>query len=147
MNATMILGRAAGALAFGLALAGCVTPQTQPVTERDSALTQGNVQMNLLVGQTTKADVLETFGAPNVTTRDGDGREVWSYQRAARLSQSSSRSGLWNIMLFPGARGAGGAVGSTSSTGFETASRMMTLIIKFDADDVVADFDSRSATF
>lgn len=147
MNTTMILGRAAGALAFGLALTGCVAPQSQPVTERNSALTQGNVQMNLLVGQTTKADVLEAFGAPNVTTRDGDGREVWSYQRAARLSQSSSRSGLWNIMLFPGARGAGGAVGSTSSTGFETASRMMTLIIKFDADDVVADFDSRSATF
>ena len=63
------------------------------------------------------------------------------------MSQSSSRSGLWNILLFPGARGAGGALGASSSTGFETSSRMITLIIKFDADDVVADFNSRSATF
>ena len=146
MNATTILVRA-GALGLGLALTGCMVPQSQPVTERDAALTQGNVQMNLEVGLTTKADVIETFGAPNVTTRDGEGEEVWSYQRAARVSQSSSRSGLWNIMLFPGARGAGGALGTSSSTGFETASRMITLIIKFDANDVVTDFNSRAATF
>ena len=147
MNATMTLVRAASAMGLGLVLTGCMAAQSQPVTERDSALTQGNVQMNLQVGLTTKADVIETFGAPNVTTRDGEGKEVWSYQRAARVSQSSSRSGLWNILLFPGARGAGGALGTSSSTGFETASRMITLIIKFDAGDVVADFNSRSATF
>ena len=146
-DAAVFLVRAAGALGLGLALVGCMAPYSQPVTERDSALTQGNVQMNVLVGQTTKADVLETFGAPNVTTRSGDGEEVWSYQRAARVSQSSSRSGVWNIMLFPGARGAGGGLGTSSSTGFETGSRMITLIIKFDANDVVADFSSRSATF
>ena len=147
MNTTMTLVRAAGALGLGLALTGCVAPQSQPVTERDAALTQGNVQMNLQVGLTTKAEVIETFGAPNVTTRDGEGKEVWSYQRAARVSQSSSRTGLWNILLIPGARGAGGALGTSSSTGFETSSRMITLIIKFDANDVVADFNSRSATF
>lgn len=147
MNATMTPVRAAVALGLGLVLTGCMAPQSQPVTERDAALTQGNVQMNLQVGLTTKAEVIETFGAPNVTTRDGEGKEVWSYQRAARVSQSSSRSGLWNILLFPGARGAGGALGASSSTGFETSSRMITLIIKFDADDVVADFNSRSATF
>lgn len=147
MNATMTLVRAAVALGLGLALTGCMAPQSQPVTERDAALTQGNVQMNLQVGLTTKAEVIETFGAPNVTTRDGEGKEVWSYQRAARVSQSSSRTGLWNILLIPGARGAGGALGASSSTGFETASRMITLIIKFDANDVVADFNSRSATF
>ena len=143
----MLLVRAAGALGLGLALTGCMAPQNMPVTERDSALTQGNVQMNVLVGQTTKADVLDTFGAPNVTTRNSEGEEVWSYQRAARVSQSSSRSGLWNILLFPGGRGAGGGLGTASSTGFETGSRMITLIIKFDANDVVADFNSRSATF
>ena len=63
-------------------LAGCVAPP-QPLTEKNSSLTQGNVQMNLIVGDTSKAYVLEAFGSANVTTRDGAGREVWSYQRAA----------------------------------------------------------------
>ena len=57
-----------------LVLPGCV-PAPQPLTERNAALTQGNIQMHLVVGQTTKAEVLETFGAPNITTRDGSGRE------------------------------------------------------------------------
>jgi hypothetical protein len=37
-----------------------------PVNARNSILTQGKVQLNLHVGQTTKAQVLEAFGSPNV---------------------------------------------------------------------------------
>jgi len=125
---------AIGILAFG---SGCVaTPQ--PVSARNSALTQGNVQMNLQVGTTNKAVVLETFGAPNVTTRDGQGQEVWTYQRQAQVSQSSSKSGYWTVIL---------AGGSSDAAGFETTSRMITLIIKFDANDVVSDFNSRTSNF
>ena len=122
---------------LGLVLPGCVPPP-QPLTERNSALTQGNIQMNLIVGQTTKAAVLETFGAPNVTTRDGSGKEVWTYQRAAQVAQSSNRSGYWTVIL---------AGQSSSASGFETGSRMITLIIKFDGNDVVTDFRSRTSDF
>jgi outer membrane protein assembly factor BamE (lipoprotein component of BamABCDE complex) len=124
-------------IGLGLVLPGCV-PAPQPLTERNAALTQGNIQMRLAVGQTTKAEVLETFGAPNITTRDGSGREVWTYQRAAQVSQSSSRSGYWTVIL-------GGQ--SSSASGFESGSRMITLIIKFDSSDVVTDFRSRTSDF
>ena len=118
-------------------LGGCVTPP-QPVTERNSQLTQGSVQMNLTIGHTTKAQVIESFGSPNITTRDGAGREVWTYQRSAQVSQSSSQSGAWSVIL---------AGKSTEAAGFESTSRMITLIIKFDNNDVVADFKSRTSTF
>jgi len=124
-------------IGLGLALPGCVPPP-QPLTERNSALTQGNIQMNLVVGRTTKAQVLETFGAPNITTRDGSGQEVWTYQRAAQVSQSSSRSGYWTIIL---------AGQNSSASGLESGSRMFTLIIKFDNGDVVTDFRSRTSDF
>ena len=123
-------------LTVGL-LAGCVTPP-EPVTKQNSPLTQGNVQLNMVVGKTTKAEVLEVFGAPNITTRDGAGREVWTYQRAAQVSQSSEQKGyfIWTLVL----------VGqSSSASGFESSSRMTTLIIKFDAEDVVTDFRSRTS--
>lgn len=122
---------------FAVLLAGCVAPP-QPVTQRNSELTQGNVQMHLQVGSTTKAEVLDTFGAPNVTTRDGAGREVWTYQRQAQVSQSSSQQGYWTVIL---------AGGSSNASGFESSSRMITLIIKFDEDDVVTDFRSRASNF
>lgn len=124
-------------IGLGLALPGCVPPP-QPLTERNPALTQGNIQMHLAVGETTKAEVLETFGAPNITTRDGSGREVWTYQRAAQVSQSSNRFGYWTVIL-------GGQ--RSSASGFESASRMITLIIKFDSNDMVTGFRSRTSDF
>lgn len=110
----------------------------QPVDVRNSALTQGNVQLNLKSGVTTKNQVLEVFGAPNITTRDGNGREVWSYQRHATVSQSSSSEGFWTILL---------AGGGKSASGFSQTMRTMTLIIKFDSSDIVTDFRSRTSDF
>ena len=96
------------------------------------------VQMNVEVGKTTKADVLETFGAPNITTRDSSGNEVWTYQRQAQVSQSSSSSGFIFVII---------AGKSAEASGFETSSKMMTLIIKFDGNDLVTDFKSRESNF
>jgi len=122
---------------LSIMLIGCA-PAPKPLTEHNSQLTQGNVQMNLVVGKTTKAEVLENFGSPNITTRDGAGREVWSYQRAAQVSQSSSKSGYWTILL---------AGQSSNASGFESSSSMITLIIKFNSSDVVTDFRSRTSNF
>lgn len=119
-----------------LLLASCVGPQ--PLSDRNNQLTQGNVQLNLKVGMTSKAEVLDKFGSPNITTRDGAGKEVWTYQRQAQVAQSSATSGGWSILLIGQ---------STNTAGFESSSRMITLIIKFDASDVVSDFRSRASNF
>ena len=124
--------------ALGLALAGCTTNEPGPVDNRNSALTQGNVQMNLRVGETTKAQVLDVFGSPNITTRDASGAETWSYQRHATVAQASGSSNYWTILL---------AGGGQSAAGFSQTSRTMTLIIKFDESDVVSDFRSRTSDF
>ena len=120
-----------------LLLTACVTAP-EPLTKKNSELTQGMVQMNLEVGKTNKAEVLNTFGGPNITTRDSSGNEIWTYQRAAQIAQSSSQSGYWTIII---------AGKSGSAAGFETSSRMITLIIQFDQNDVVTDFKSRESNF
>lgn len=126
------------ALALCAALvSGCATVPA-PVDQRNSILTQGNVQMNLRVGTTTKADVLNAFGSPNITTRDASGEEVWSYQRQATVAQSSNSGSYWNILLTGESR---------SAAGFAQSSRMMTLIITFNKNDVVSDFRSRTSDF
>lgn len=121
-----------------LLLAACATSNTQPVTTRNSELTHGNVQLNLKVGETTQTQVLETFGAPNITSIDSSGQEVWTYQRAAQVSQSSTSANYWTIIL---------AGQSNTEAGFESTSRTITLIIKFDDRDVVSDFRSRTSNF
>lgn len=124
-------------LASFVLFSGCAS-MLQPVTTTNSNLTQGNVEMNLRSGSTTKAEVLEKFGSPNVVTRDGQGREVWTYQRAMQASQKDNLSGFWTLFLVGQSRRQGG---------FENTSRMITLIIKFNSHDVVEDFNSRTSNF
>ncbi|MFN4176566.1 hypothetical protein [Phenylobacterium sp.] len=121
----------------GLLLAACATAPA-PVDLRNSALTAGNVSMNLAVGQTTQAQVLEAFGAPNIVTLDGQRNEVWSYQRHATVSQAAGGSNYWTIILFGGGQYA---------DGFQQTQRTITLIIKFDKNKVVSDFHSRTSDF
>ena len=120
-----------------VAVSGCVS-NPEPLYSRNSPLNQGNFQMNVQTGVTSKAQILDNFGAPNVTTRDGQGQEVWTYQRQAQVTQQSSQEGYWTVLFFGRSR---------SASGFESSSRMMTLIIKFDSNDIVSDFNSRSSNF
>lgn len=121
-------------------------------TDKDSAntLTHGMVQMTLKVGTTSQAEVLEAFGAPNITTMDGSGSEMWVYDRHATVSYDKSSG--FSIGIFGG--GGGGGVGAGGGLGFGSSkskstqsSRTMTLIIKFDDHHVVSDFKSRSSSF
>lgn len=119
-----------------LLITGCATQA--PAPRPNSNLTQGNVQMNLQVGQTRKDQVLSVFGAPNITTRDGAGREVWTYQRAAQVTQSGQNSQSFWLLLF----------GQNSQNSYNhNNSRMTTLIIKFNPQDIVEDFRSQTSDF
>ncbi|WP_018234422.1 hypothetical protein [Thioalkalivibrio thiocyanodenitrificans] len=129
-----ILAICALALATGCATTG--TPSSEPTSA--SGMTHGNVQLNLRKGETTQAEVLEVFGAPNIATYDAEGQEVWTYQRHATVTSSQSTSSYGTIILFGG---------SSRTSGFEQSSRTMTLIIKFDEDKKVSDFRSRTSSF
>lgn len=119
-----------------ICLSACTHTSNQ--TSSNSPYTHGNVQLNLEKGVTTQSDVLNAFGAPNLTTINGEGEEVWTYQKHATLSKSNSNSSYATIILLGRAK---------NSSGFEQASRTMTLIIKFNADKIISDFESMSSSF
>jgi len=126
-----------------------VAAEGKPRGEANS-LTHGMVQMTLRMGQTTQMEVLDSFGAPNITTIDGEGREVWVYDRHATVSMDSSSG--FSIGMLVGA--AGGDVAGGGGLGFgkrksksSQSSRTMTLVIKFGPDKRVVDFKSRSSSF
>lgn len=127
-----------------------VASAKQREADSPNTLTQGMVQMTLRVGVTTQTEVLETFGAPNLSTLDATGQEVWVYDRQATVTSSGS-SGFSIGMLLGGAGsgvGGGGGLGFGSSKSKTTQTqRSMTLIIKFGADKRVSDFKSRSSSF
>jgi len=138
------LAAAALALIASPALAKNDTDDTK------NMLTHGMAQMTLHVGTTTQEDVITTFGAPNITTLDAQGQEVWIYDRQATVTSSGS-SGFSIGMLVGGVGGAaagGGGLGFGKSKSHSSETqRTMTLIIKFGPDKKVVDFKSRSSSF
>ncbi|MDO9147024.1 MAG: hypothetical protein Q7U52_05075 [Hydrogenophaga sp.] len=126
---------------LGAALGGCVLPPAVPVTDSKNTLTTGQVQLTLQKDVTTQDQVLETFGSPNLVTLNSEGEEVWTYQRNATVSNSTSSSVYGTVILFGG---------STRTSGLEQSSRTMTLIIKFKMINGlkrVSGFSSRSSSF
>ena len=94
--------------------------------------------MKLVVGKTTQTEVLEAFGAPNITTLDAAGNEVWTYRRHASVSAGSGENGYFNILI--------AGVGSNKASA-STSTTSMTLIIMFDATKKVVDLKSMSSSF
>ncbi len=107
-------------------------------TTNDTTLTQANIVLNLKKGETTQAEVLNAFGAPNIITTDASGNEVWSYQRNSMSAQTSS-DGFYATIVLAGYNSGGG--------GYNQSTRTATLIIKFGADKKVTDFKFMSTSF
>jgi hypothetical protein len=126
-------------MSVALALSGVSCQSNQATAPAGpNNLTHGAVQLKLQKGVTTQNDVIEVFGAPNITTIDGDGREVWTYRRHATVTTTSGSTTYFNILVF--GTQSGGASGSQSSTS-------MTLVIKFGPDKRVTDFQSMASSF
>lgn len=114
-----------------LLLAACARPDAAPDTAQGGKgnLTLGSVQSKIVNGATTKAQVMEWFGSPNLVTKSKDG-EVWNYTRQGTATELKGSSvGAWFI------------VGAASTgTGFtKSGSYSFDLLLRFDGNDVVVD--------
>ena len=108
-----------------LALTGCADPR-EPL--RHNPLTYGNVADNLVRGVTTKHDVVTQFGPPNITTRNAQNNDVWTYDKVSM--QRKQGGSYWTLILL------GGQKGSASDSASTT-----TLTISFDERGIVRDYD------
>jgi hypothetical protein len=114
-----------------------------------SAFTLGVVQKGLRPGL-SQADVAERLGAPNILTRDAEGREAWVYDKVSTENEASSRS--------VGVGGGGSGVGSTfagllgiragmRSDKAKSSQRTLTVVVRFSAAGTVDGFTWHDSQF
>ncbi len=142
-------------------LSGCVrasSPDLPYSNRQKSNLTAGMVKKHIKNGETNQAEIMRVFGAPNIITRDRDGREVWEYDRQS--TASASEIAEWNASgkvmgggggvvgdaVVGGAAVLGGSSGKGSTAG-QVSSATFTLIITFDAGDIVQDYQMMATQF
>lgn len=137
-------------------LSGCMTaPQHYQDTHgaRERQMTVGTVQKEIRKGM-SGAEVADVLGSPNIVTTDGEGREVWVYDKISTdVTYSRSSGGVIVGLLFGGVSGnalaGAGAGGSYSkSAGAESKTqRTLTVVIKFDDKSRVRDFAYHASSF
>ena len=114
-----------------------------------SAFTLGVVQKELRPGL-SQADVAERLGAPNILTRDGEGREAWVYDKVSSEIEASSG----NIGIAGGGMGAGGTFlgllginASKRSDKARSSQRTLTVVVRFSAAGTVETFTWHDSRF
>lgn len=118
------------ALSIGL-MSGCASTSQPP---QKSNLTYGNVKKSIEKGKTTQSEIVQLLGSPNITTKNKNNQEVWTYSRQSYDSESGGFGG--GLILFGGSK----AFSSESSSSFD-------LIITFDRNDVVTDYSVVQSKF
>lgn len=119
------------ALLSTLIILGCTTyPETEP--KQKSNLTVGTVKSQIVKGETSQAEILELFGAPNLVTLNKEENEVWNYNKMSFDSMGASSS----MFLGFGSK----AITTSTTSSFD-------LILIFDAEDIVINYSIISASY
>ena len=106
---------------------GCANPP-----QESNKLTMGIVQSSVTKGA-NQTEITKALGAPNIISKDKQGRETWTYDRISRESEAKS-------MTFFGA-------GTGSKSSASTSSKSLTVIITFDDNKSVVDYAYQSLSF
>ena len=131
--------------------AACATnpPPAQAPALPEKELTLGLVQREVRTGS-SGAEVVTAIGSPNLVTRDGDGREVWVYDRVAseRTETVESGSAVGAVMGSAGTTtGAVAGHASRKNTKERTSQKTLTVVIRFDVDARVSSVTVHSTRF
>ena len=141
MVRTVVVGLAAVAVGF-LPAAAAAGDRAKANEAPSSAFTLGAVQRELRPGL-SQAEVAERLGAPNILTRDAEGREAWIYDKVSTETEASS-GGV-------GVGGLGSGVGGTfwgllglgagkRTERARSSQRTLTVVVRFSTAGTVESF-------
>lgn len=136
------------ALLAALVMTGCsATHHAADVRDADDTdrITVGTVQKEIRLGMSA-ADVASVLGSPNIVTTEEERQETWIYDKISSDVTYSRSSGTIVGLIFGGS-GGGAGVGSTDAGSTSSSQRTLTVIIKFDTNNLVRDFSYHTSRF
>lgn len=158
-----------GYVALSLVVSGCSSlPPPSPTSENStthqpaarasvetpSPLSYGAITTTIKKNTTTQADLLALFGGPNIATLDSDGTEVWSYDRTASETTTTSQDNVstqakrLDVFFGLGIFSKGADVSQSSGSATVSHSiKSLTVIIKFNQNKTVKEYSARTSYF
>jgi len=143
-----IMPRTTLVLLVVLSISACsATHHATDVREADAIdrVTVGTVQREIRMDMSA-AEVAAVLGSPNIVSTDEQRNEIWIYDKISSDVTYSRSSGSVVGLIF-GSSGGGAGVGSTSAGSRSSSQRTLTVIIKFDGNNLVRDFSYHTSRF
>lgn len=125
-------------LMFTLTLLSSCQKSYEPVpTPVERQFTLGVAQREISQGM-SQGDVATVLGSPNIVTKDKCGLETWVYDKiASEASYKQSSSGICLILI-----------GGSSSQGYaRTSQKTLTIVIKYNSDQLVESVSYHASQF
>lgn len=126
----------------------------QATFAQPNSLSYGGVTSQVQKSRTTQLELVQMFGGPSISTTDGEGTEVWVYERSVSETERRNRSDGWqsaaNLGVFfsaAGAAGGGPSGKSNESSSTTTSFRSLTVIVKFNPNKTVKEYSVRASQF
>ena len=110
---------------------------------QNDPLSYGNVKAKVKTGITTQNEIMNLFGAPNITTINSDGKEVWMYDRISSQSHSEGWSEARRFSIYFGFD----LKNYNESTTNTRSTRTLIVIITFNKENKVETYSARSTQF
>jgi hypothetical protein len=103
------------------------------INNSESKISYGMAKKNIVVGKTSQEDVIKLFGSPDNMVLKSN-KEIWIYDRFRVETSNKTSSGYGTVIL----------LGRNSSNSHSsTYTKTITLIIDFEENGVVEDFNMR----
>ena len=145
--------RRIGFISFLIFMCGCMTAKEHQQalhSSNEREMTLGVVQKDIHVGM-SQADVAEALGSPNIVSKDSESNDTWIYDKiATEVSFSRDSGGIgsgvggglgsWGIIF-------GGASYSKSSGAAVQTQKTLTVVIKFDENQLVKTVSYHASKF
>jgi len=146
MPRTVVVALVVVAVGVGPAAGG---ERGQVKTESPRQFTLGMVQKALRPGL-SQADVAERLGAPNILTRDAEGREAWVYDKvSSEVETSSGNLGVGGLGSGVGGNfwGLLGVGAGRRSEKAKSSQKTLTVVVRFSAAGAVESFTWHDSRF
>ena len=115
-----------------------VSCSTAPETKTENPFNAVTLKEKLIEGKTTQAQVLETFGAPEITTTDESEEEIWTYAKHSYQNERNSFGVDALGLLIPSPLDFMWVDASTSKS--ESSTKTLSVTIRFDKNKIVRSY-------
>lgn len=120
------------------------SPTSDDLTKNESNLTPGLINEKIEKGKTTQAQILETFGPPDIITHESD-IDMWGYDKISR----SVAYGSFGLGGLGGGLPGGALIGgmASGSTGYSEQTTKTVFLLVYFKDDVLIDYKLSTTRF